>query len=67
MAEESLRTKWKFDSKTGYFVVWAVFIAYLFMQHRLVGMYFDDFGNASLSYSYDSSHRFISFWCCRSW
>ena len=56
MAEESLRKKWKFDVKTGYFVVWAIFIAYLFMQHRQVGMYFDDFGNASLSYSYDSSH-----------
>lgn len=27
----------------------------ILMQHLLVGMYFDDFGNASLSYGYDSS------------
>jgi len=27
----------------------------ILMQHQLVGMYFDDFGNASLSYGYDSS------------
>lgn len=26
------------------------------MQFRLVGMYYDDYGNASLSYGYDSSH-----------
>ena len=27
----------------------------LFAQHRMVGMYYDDFGNASLSYGYNSS------------
>lgn len=34
------------------FVLWGI---YLVMQHRLVGLYYDDYGNASLSYGYDSS------------
>lgn len=39
-------------------MVWGLFLLvgfFLIMQHSLIGMYFDDFGNASLSYSYDSS------------
>lgn len=36
----------------GLFILFGI---YLFLQHRLVGMYYDDFGNASLSYGYDSS------------
>ena len=35
--------------------LFVVFLIYLVAQHRLIGMYFDDFGNASLSYGYDSS------------
>lgn len=38
-----------------YILMICFFAFYLFMQHRLVGMYYDDFGNASLSYGYDSS------------
>lgn len=34
------------------FVLWGIILV---MQHRLIGMYFDDFGNASLSYGIDSS------------
>jgi hypothetical protein len=42
--------------QTGVVVLFLIFGAYLFLQHRLVGMYYDDFGNASLSYGYDSSN-----------
>ncbi|WP_022760428.1 DUF6056 family protein [Butyrivibrio sp. AD3002] len=37
-------------------VIFSLFLFYLIMQHHLVGMYFDDFGNSSLSYAYDSSN-----------
>lgn len=36
-------------------VFFCFFLVYLLAQHRLVGMYYDDFGNASLSYGYDST------------
>lgn len=32
-------------------IMWGV----LLLQHRMVGMYYDDFGNASLSYGYNSN------------
>lgn len=35
-------------------LLFIVFGIYLFMQHRIIGMYYDDFGNASLSYAYDA-------------
>lgn len=37
-------------------IAFALLAVGIVMQYRLVGMYFDDFGNASLSYGYDSSN-----------
>ena len=39
-----------------YILILGIFAFFLFMQYHLVGMYYDDFGNASLSYGYDSSN-----------
>ncbi len=46
----------KKNSKNHILLIFMVilFEIFLFMQHRMVGMYFDDFGNASLSYAYDA-------------
>ncbi len=35
-------------------VLFLLFIMYVIAHHRHVGMYFDDFGNASLSYGYSN-------------
>lgn len=47
------------NSKKDSLVVFFLFVMFgffLIAQHRLVGMYYDDFGNASLSYGYDSTN-----------
>lgn len=36
------------------FFLFVIYSIFLFSQYRLVGMYYDDFGNASLSYGYDA-------------
>lgn len=38
------------------FFLFVIFGIFLLAQHRLIGMYYDDFGNASLSYGYDSTN-----------
>ena len=53
------RKEWVFQKlkckRSGVIIAFLIIGIGLLMQHRLIGMYFDDFGNASLSYSYDSS------------
>ncbi|WP_044914230.1 DUF6056 family protein [Butyrivibrio sp. WCE2006] len=45
-----------FSQNAKVILVFGVFFFFLIMQHHFVGMYFDDFGNSSLSYGYDSSN-----------
>ena len=35
-----------------YLIVYSIIFLFLFLQHNVIGMYYDDYGNASLSYSY---------------
>ena len=54
-SENKQRGDYNLREKYGSLILIILFGVYLFLQHRMIGMYYDDFGNASLSYGYDSS------------
>lgn len=51
-----------------YFVIYGVILAILLIQHNVISLYFDDFGNASLSYAHTTENvigtnfNFVQLW-----